>query len=379
MNICFISPYSIRNVNGISTFVIGLCKELKKKDHIPIIISKYEDAEVDLEDIFGSEIDLTEIENINTKYLASLHLTYRILITIFKKRHNIDVLHLQQPDIINAFIAVFGKMLGIPTITTFHLKVPNPINPLKKIINSFFVMITVNCSDIITFVSEETKKSFKSHKGIVIKNGIDTDHFYLDTRKRRQVRQKFKFDDELVLLFVGRWTINKGIYELLEAFSQIKKLINAKIRLVLIGSGKGSGENDKILRKIYLLELNKDVLPVGVVQSIQEYYCMADIFILPSYLEGLPMALLEAMSCQLPSIASNVGGNPELIVHNKNGLLVEPQNVNDLIQKILWCIDHRDELKVIGINAAETVRKQFSLMRIAEEYIELYTSLKVKK
>lgn len=372
MKICFVSPYSPKTVTGIGTFLMGLGKYLKKSGHTPILITKYEEKEIDVENIFESGKNLIELKHRKTKYLASIHLSLQVLAAIFKMRHDIDVLHLQQPCMLNAFSALLGKVLRIPVVTTVHLKVPSPSNTLKKAFESFAVKVTLIYSDIVTFVSEDTKKSFKSFKGVVIKNGVDTEHFSKDIKKRYKIRQKLGLNDEFVLLFASRWTVNKGIYELLQAFSKLLTLTDSKIKLLLIGSGKGSGETDRVLKQIEALGIYRDVLPLGVVDEIDGYYCMADVFLLPSYLEGLPMALLEAMSCGLPPIASSVGGNPELIEHEKNGLLIEPRNTDELVQKIMWCINNKDKLEVIGKNAAETIRKRFSLEKMAEEYIEVY-------
>lgn len=370
MRICFISPYSPKTVNGIGTFIIGFTKELKKRGHKSILITDYEEKEIDIEDVFNSK-NMIEIKRTKVKNLANIHLTLLTLVAIFKARRKIDILHLQQTYMLSAFSAFFAKMLSLHSITTAHLKVSQPKNPIKKLLQSFFIKITFNFSDEIVYVSEETKVSFGSSHGIVIRNGIDTDHFIKNHVKRSQMRQKLQLNDKFVLLFASRWTVNKGIFELLKAFAEIRKKVDGNLKLVLIGSG----ERESVLSKIYSLNITKDVLPIGTVNSVYEYYCMADIFILPSQFEGMPMALLEAMSCGLPSIASRVGGNPELITSGTTGLLIEPNNFKELVETIQWSIDYKEELKFIGQNAAISIRERFSMERVADEYLDVYRKL----
>lgn len=370
MRICFISPYSPRTVNGIGTFIIGLAKYLKIQGHESILITKYEDGEIDINNVFDSA-NIIEIKHTKVKNFANIHLVVLTLVAIFKERHKIDILHLQQPYMLSAFSAIFGKLLGKKVVTTAHLKVSEPKNPMKKLINSLFINMTLDYSDKVVYVSEETKVSFGSSRGVVIRNGIDTNQFIKNNAIQAEMRQKLQLDDHFILLFASRWTANKGIFELLRAFAVVKGKTNKKLKLVLIGSG----EKDRVLSEIESLNISKYVLPIGTVKSVYEFYCMADIFILPSQFEGLPMALLEAMSCGLPSIASRVGGNPELVNSGKNGILIEPNNFEELVEKIMWCLKDEENLIAIGQNAAKTAREQFSIERVADEYINIYKKL----
>ncbi len=370
MRICFISPYSPRTVNGIGTFMMGLAKYLKEHGHEPFLITKYEDREIDINNIFDST-NIIEIKHTKLKNFANIHLAVLTLAAIFKDRHKIDILHLQQTYMLSAFSAIFGRLLGLAVVTTAHLKVSEPRNPIKKLINSLLIKLTISFSDEMVYVSCETKVSFKSSHGVVIRNGIDTDHFVDNHKIRVRMREKLDLEDKFIILFASRWTENKGIFNLIRAFALVRKNSDEKLKLVLIGSG----EKDRVLSEIEYLNISNDVLPLGTMKSVYEYYCMADVFILPSQFEGLPMALLEAMSCGLPAIASRVGGNPELVISGTNGLLIEPNSIEELVETMTWCLKHKDELKMIGLNAGKKVRERFSMERVADEYIGVYRKL----
>jgi glycosyltransferase involved in cell wall biosynthesis len=353
--------------------LISISKYLQKRDHKALLITKYDVKEVPIENIYDTN-NIYEIEHTNVRNFSNIHLTLQTLSLIFELRNKVDILHLQQTYMLSAFSAMFGKLLGLPVVTTAHLKVVESSNPIKRLVNSFFVYTTINLSDEVIYVSEATKNSFKSSKGIAIRNGIDTERFIENKKIRYEMRRRLHLEDQFVLLFASRWAENKGIFNLLKAFDNIMNETGKRVKLVLIGSGN----KDRVLSEIEQLSASKDIIPIGTVKDVYEYYCMSDVFILPSEFEGLPMALLEAMSCGLPSIASRVGGNPELITSGKNGFLIEPNNVKELTEAIMWCLDHQEALESIGKAAAVTIREQFSMEKVADEYINVYKKLVVK-
>ena len=376
MKICFVSPYSPRSINGIGTFLINLSKQLQKNGHSFLLLTKHVPNEFVMDDVFNCD-NFIEVTPIDKKYLSNIHFTLSILKHIFKNRSNIDILHLQQPHMICAFSAIFGRLLRIPVITTIHLKSPPSKNRMKHTINKFLERITLDLSNLVTFVSEDTKKTFEYNFGVVIKNGVDVDYFNRNVNRRTEMRQKLGLNDDLILIFASRWTKNKGIYELLNALSKIQSLTDCSVKLLLLGSGDSTGETPKVMEQIEKLKIEHNVKVVGAVDSkyLRDYFCASDVFVLPSYLEGLPMVLLEVMSCGLTPIVSKVGGNAELVKNGKNGFLISPHNVNDLTQTILWCINNKDKLQNIGNNAAETVRSNFSIEKMTEEYINEYNKL----
>lgn len=377
MKIWFISPYSPKTVNGIGTFLLSLGKNLNKNGHMTFLITPRVEKEIEICNTFEEDKNLIEIEHTKIKNLASVHLIILILITLYKRRKEIDVIHLQQPYIVSAFCSAFGKFLKIPVVTTVHLRSPTPKNNLKRLIHYVTPKLTFKLSEKVTFVSEGTKSSFELKEGLVIRNGVDIKYFQLNKEIREETRRSLGLSNEFTFLFASRWTANKGIYELLKAFAMVLTLTKTKVKLLLVGSGKGSGETNRVLEQIDLLGINDDVVALGLVEQIYPYYCSADAFILPSYLEGLPMSLLEAMSCGLVPIVSRVGGNVELIEDEENGFFVEPRNINSLIQKMLWCINNTEESEVVRKRAVETVKKRFSHDKVAKKYIKLYKAFNI--
>jgi len=366
MNICFVTPYSPKEITGVGKFVEDICRGLKEKGIDSVVITKH------VKPVIETEQNIIDIDCERVKHLKDIYLGIKTAITIFKRRKEIDLLHLQTPLPQSAFSAVIGRILGIPVVTTVHGVFPAPKSILKNFFYKLMEKITYKFSNAITFVSKETKDFFGISSGIVILNGVDTERFFPSGKKRKEMRKKLGLGAEFVLLYLGRWVAHKGIYELLDVFTEIKAKTNKELKLVLIGTG----ETAKVLNRIKERKIENYVLALGKVDNVHDYFCMSDVFVLfTSPLEGLPLALLEAMSCGVTPIASSVSGIPEVIKNRVNGLLVEQGNKSDLIQKIVWCIDNEDERVRLGKNAAKTVREEYSLDKMVEKYVKVYNDL----
>lgn len=132
----------------------------------------------------------------------------------------------------------------------------------------------------------------------------------------------------VTFLFLGRIGDRKGAFDLIQAFSTVCAKQPSNVKLVLAGDG----ELDRAHQLIESLQLTDRIYLSGWVNSHQRDKLLseANVFVLPSYNEGLPMALLEAMGWGLSVIATPVGGIPEIIIHSVNGLLVQPGNIAEL-------------------------------------------------
>jgi glycosyltransferase involved in cell wall biosynthesis len=101
-------------------------------------------------------------------------------------------------------------------------------------------------------------------------------------------------------------------------------------------------------------------------------YSLSSTFMLPSYSESFPMTVLEAMACGLPVVASNVGGIPEMIDSNQNGILIQPGNERGLSAALLKLIGDRNFAKRLGSNARKKACEEFSSLKMATDTAEMY-------
>lgn len=159
--------------------------------------------------------------------------------------------------------------------------------------------------------------------------------------------QKIKF------VSLGRIGKRKGTFDLLNAFAKLTPKQQEKSELVLAGIG----ELEEAGRLAKMLNVEQHVTFAGWVDPQQrgDLLADADVFVLPSYNEGLPMALLEAMSWGLPSITTPVGGIPEVITHQENGWLVNPGNIKELSNALGSFIEDASLRQVIGKAARQQI------------------------
>ncbi|MBD2312370.1 glycosyltransferase family 4 protein [Desertifilum sp. FACHB-1129] len=155
------------------------------------------------------------------------------------------------------------------------------------------------------------------------------------------------------IVFLGRIGQRKGTFDLIQAFAAMTREQKAKARLILAGDG----EEDAARKLIKSLDLAGVTSLLGWIDSAKrnEILQSADIFVLPSYNEGLPMAMLEAMSWGLPAIVTPVGGIPEVIEHGRNGLLVNPGDVERLTQGLQQLIEDETYRLELGKQARDSV------------------------
>ncbi len=241
----------------------------------------------------------------------------------------------------------------------------------------FFALVRL--VDRIVVVNKEMERwlselGIPETRVVCIPNGVDTTHFCpVPAGGKILLRKKLGFPPEkTVVLYVGRLEIKKGVDVLLRAWARIPKRIRAEALLVFVGNGT---ECEKLIDMMTFLDLRDSTLMVGAHQVVRNYYWAANIFVLPSRTEGLSNALIEAMACGLPVIASNVGGNPDVIRHGESGVLCESENCDQLAQEMVALITAPDRWADMGAQARRTVRAYANIELTVSDMHELYCQL----
>jgi glycosyltransferase involved in cell wall biosynthesis len=224
---------------------------------------------------------------------------------------------------------------------SFHAKLPDGI---KHIVN----WILQQCTYLLA-LSESWKDYYVTHCGltaeqvVVLPNPVEIP----DSVPERTNSQKIKF------AFLGRIGKRKGAFDLLEAFAKLAPEYREKSELVLAGIG----ELEQARSLAESLDIERHITFAGWVDPTgrSQLLSKADVFLLPSYNEGLPMALLEAMSWGLPAITTPVGGIPEVVTHNETGLLVDPGDVQQLTEALQSLIEDESLRLKLGSAARQRV------------------------
>lgn len=176
-------------------------------------------------------------------------------------------------------------------------------------------------------------------------------------------------------LFMGRLGERKGVYDLLQAIRALKEQgISATFNLA------GDGEIDEVKALVEQYGIQEQVRVLGWINGEQKEKLLqeADLLVLPSYNEGLPMAILEAMNCGLPILSTTVGGIPEVITSGHNGLLIEPGNVPDLTSALEYLISDEEARVRMGAYNREIISAKFDIDLLMGRLSGIYDALHVK-
>jgi glycosyltransferase involved in cell wall biosynthesis len=275
---------------------------------------------------------------------------------------NYDIIHFHEFELSFPF---FSYLIKKPKI--LHLHGIN-YNFLKKHHISRFLL--KHLTDIYVSISRQMTKELVNlgipeSKITYIPNGIDTNFFKPGNHK-----------EENLLLYVGRISELKGLHILIKALEFLKK----SVRLVIIGPpdwdakyyqellGLIEKENMKGRHKIKYLGAMEQSEIVG-------WYQKASILILPSFAEGFPVTILEALSCQTPVVATPVGGVPEIIKNNETGILVPPGNSIHLAEAIDYLLENENVRLKIASEGRKLVKEQYSLENACKKLCSIYKQL----
>lgn len=365
MRVCLVTPYTPKEISGVGQVVASLAKGLIEKKHNPMILTK--SSKEDSPDIQG----LVEIEYKDIRFIGGLLLIVRAMFRILREREGIDIIHLHSVSWLAVTCALLGCVLGIPRVLTLHGRFPALSNKFMNAIFNLEERLVIRMSSKTTCVSQDTKDFYELDSAVVVLNGVDISRYHPDQDERRKRREDLKLGESFVLLFLGRWVAHKGIYDLIRVTRNLlRKEIDLKLLLV------GSGEEERVKEAIKRNSLQENVVLVGRVEDVAPFYQCSDLYVLyTSPLEGLPLTILEAMACGLPCVATSVSGITEAITNEKDGFLVEQGDVEALERRILACFGDRKNLKEVSRRARETIEKEFTLMKMTEDYLRVYASI----
>jgi glycosyltransferase involved in cell wall biosynthesis len=225
-----------------------------------------------------------------------------------------------------------ARSLGIPVIYTVHgwsfHPDQKPLVRRIRILGEKYIASRTNLNISVSASNQQTGKNFiPSFQSIVINNGIDQEKFNPD-KQHKDIRKELNIaPDALLVLFIARFTSHKQPLALIHAFAQAQSH-NPKLHLLMVGDGDQKTEAVELIKN---LGLEHKITLESFRQDVPDVLSSADIFVLPSLWEGLPIGLLEAMAMGKTIIASNVDGTSEVVQHDENGWLV---NSNDLVPNL---------------------------------------------
>lgn len=294
---------------------------------------------------------------------------------LYFKKNKPDLIHFNLPYPNKCITSILAGIIysNSKLYVTEHL-VPPEYKPLPflKLIKKF-IYSKLDISITVSYKNKETLiKNFDlpENKIKVIYNCIDVDHIRnYDSEIVRELRLKFSINNSaLVFGTVGRLDRQKGHEYLINASKKvIEKLPNSLF--LFVGQGK---LRDQLNQKIKDNDLSDHFRIVGYQENLPEILALIDIFVLPSVFEGFPFSILEAMAAKKPVIATNVGGVPEIITNNVNGILVEPMDPDALAKAMILLAKDNEKRDHFAESGYKKMVENFSLDKMISMTREIY-------
>jgi glycosyltransferase involved in cell wall biosynthesis len=378
ISVCMVQPIFPPDFAGAAKQSLALVRHLKKMGTRVLVITgrhskrpifdKFEAIPVIRIPVWGSEMIKTILFN-----LAALPL-------LLIKHKKYDLIHLHSLNGLYSAILI-RFLLGKKVIYKMtNCSMDDPIS-LKKQPGGRLKFKFFSKTDCAVAVSQDGLDSYRQtrlpvEKCVWIPNGVDTLRFKpLAPAEKVHLRKKFRLEqDATILIYSGNINPAKGVHRIVAA---MKILVPESKNLFCIILGPVHDD-------VYFREMKKEIADAGLepyfrftgqVENVVEYLQAADIFVFPSDHEGMPNALLEAMSVGLACVASQISGCTDAIVDNQNGFLFASDDLKRLSKCLRILISHPDLKSRFGQNARKSIRENFALEVVARRYQQLYLEL----
>lgn len=370
MRICMLTSEFTPDPGGIASYVPNLAKRLVQRGHNVTVISRGSWRRSDYEEVDGVYVHRVRFI---PSYPSPFWLHGVWVNRLFSRLElEFDLLHVHGalvPVIDTSIPIVFtshgatGEAIKNMPVKSFHFLVVKILG--RQLINVERSLL--HQADVITADSQACAEDLKEYHSIdkeitITRNGVDTTFFAPDPANEM---------DETCILYTGRLETIKGLVTLVESAKYVcQKYKNLKYVLT------GKGTIEKVLRaRVSQLGLDQNFHFTGYISdrnNLLQYYQKATIYVLPSYSEAMPTSLLEAMSCGVASIATDVGGNSEVITDGETGVLVPSRDPKTLAEATLKLLDDKELRHRIGANARKCVVDNYDWELIVSRIEDIY-------
>ncbi|MEM5830686.1 MAG: glycosyltransferase family 4 protein [Candidatus Aenigmatarchaeota archaeon] len=395
-------------VGGLGTYAIEITRKIKEFGN-DISVFTLNDGNLSTYEIWnGIEIHRPMLVNVmdifpivvkedlrrwgwHLKFFADIY-TYNILsatkfvnLLIKKQRRKFDIISFH--DWLSAFSGIICKQnTNLPAVFHIHsIEEQRSLGGGSETIKEI-ERVAANHADKIITVSYSMKDflvslGYPKDKIEVVYNGIDTEKYSLKNvnwKLVEELKNRYKIENEKVILFVGRLTWIKGVYNLLRAMAEINKKFD-DVKLVILGKGEEYGNLLQLKQQLNLNNVEIYSKWVSEEERIA-HYALADLCVFPSINEPFGIVSLEAMSMEKPVVvgAKNVNGLKEQVIpsgENRCGVHVNGEDPIDIAWGIEVVLSNLEEAKKWGKNGRKRVEENFKIEYTAKKTLEIYESL----
>lgn len=356
-------------IGGGESYLLSLVENMNREAFEPIVIS-FTDGPM--------------VERLNSLGIKT-HVVYTekpFDVRVWKKVQNliekeeIDIVHAHGTRA-NSNMFWAAKKMNRPLVYTchawsFHLD-QNPLVKKLRILGEQYLTAKADVNICGSKANRNTgKELFKNFEAEIINNSIDPQKFN-PHGTYKNIRQELGIGaDELVIVSIARFTLQKQPLKLIAAFAAVCKKVQ-NVKLLMVGDGELKGDAIKLIKK---LGLNDKIILQPFRQDVPDLLAGSDIFVLPSLWEAFPIALLEAMSMGKAVIGTNVDGTPEMIEHKENGLLIDLNDLEESLPKALLLLCTDENLRMgLQRNAIKSIYNTYNVETLARKNEEIYRKL----
>ncbi|ATA68463.1 glycosyltransferase family 1 protein [Capnocytophaga cynodegmi] len=265
---------------------------------------------------------------------------------------------------------------GLPLMETAGLK-RKILDFVEKLTYKCSTKIYPNSKGLYDFILENKYTTKEKLKVIAngSSNGINSSFFspsQVSEEQKTELKQQLGIKpNDFVFIFVGRLVGDKGINELIDAFSYLN-IHNTKLLLV----GTIERELDPLKEKtIKEIETNPSIISVGFQKDVRPYFAISNALVFPSYREGFPNVVMQAGAMELPCIVSNINGCNEIIIEGKNGMIVPVKNIEQLREKMSILSQNKNLYEQLRLNSRKTIIERYEQTVIWQEILNEYNQL----
>ncbi len=289
--------------------------------------------------------------------------------------YSLDLLHVHYaiPHSVSALLArqmLAARGRHLPFITTLHgtditlVGLDRSYLPITR----FGIDESDGVTAISSYLRDRTYEAFDITRDIeVIRNFVNCDFYIRNPELVAQQRPRYAASDEKILVHLSNFRPVKRVTDVIEVFARVAPVVPS--RLLLIGDGPERSAAEFLALKLGVAD-RVDFL--GKQENVNELLALADVMLMPSEMESFGLAALEAMACCVPTIATRVGGVPELIEHQQNGLLYEVGDVDGMAAGALSLLTDPERLETMSCAARKTAQDKFCATRIIPMYEAYY-------
>jgi len=377
-SLLILAGYFFPHVGGYERSIFEVSMRLVKRGYKIDIITLNTEGVQTVETICGIDIYRLPAWNLlhGTYAIPKFSLlTFRLILMILKNDYDGVITHTRFMP--TSFLGlIFSRIKKLPLVHTehgtIHSIVPSRIVGIIGVIYDHLIGGLIVKSASKNIGVSNAACNFLMHLGakepIVIHNGVDISIF---RKIKGEIRTELGLDNCIIIAYHGRLIYSKGVQDLIVAFAGLYREFKC-LKLLIIGEGIYRKELEGLSSRL----CNGGILFLGekCQKDIVKLLSVTDIFVNPSYSEGLPSSVLEASSIGLPIIATNVGGTSE-IINDKNGFLYDPGNIKELEQYLQDIIKDEVLRAELAKNARDNIIKNFTWTDTTNKYDDIYGSI----